>query len=136
MTNNILDKLKVPATGLIITGILNLIFGALILISQLARSLGVLGEENIPIDEAQRAGYYFGKFAGIGIGFLSLILAPIIIFGAIKMMKGKSRGLALFASILAILPFTSCCFLLGAVFGIWSLIVLSKSDVKAIFQSN
>jgi len=65
---------------------------------------------------------------------LALIAAPIIIYGAIQMMKGRKLGLAKASAILAIIPFTSCCFLIGVPIGIWALTVLSKPDVKAFFR--
>jgi hypothetical protein len=57
---------------------------------------------------------------------LSLVAAPMIIYGAVKMLNGSSYGWAKASSILAIIPFTSCCFLIGAPIGIWALVVLSN----------
>jgi hypothetical protein len=51
------------------------------------------------------------------------------------MMKLRSRGLALTASILAMIPFTSPCCLLGLPVGIWSMLVLSKPEVSAAFEA-
>lgn len=79
-------------------------------------------------------GFFAGFFGSTAFGVLSLLIAPVIIFGAIQMMKGRKYDLSKTAAILAVIPFTSCCFLLGAPFGIWALMVLSKPDVKAFFN--
>ena len=71
---------------------------------------------------------------GIAQNGLSLVANIVILIGAIKMRKCQSYGLAMTASILCILCDWGCCCLgLGA--GIWSLVVLSKPEVKAAFQS-
>jgi len=57
----------------------------------------------------------------------------IIIGGALQMLRFRSWGLALAASILAMVNFGSCCCGLGLPVGIWSLVVLASSDVKAAF---
>jgi hypothetical protein len=62
-----------------------------------------------------------------------VILAPIIIFGAIKMMKGQNRTLAMAAAVLSIVPITCCAFPLGMIFGIWALVVMMNPEVKAYF---
>ena len=70
---------------------------------------------------------------GIAQNGLSLVANIVILIGAIKMRKCQSYGLAITASILCILCDWGCCCLgLGA--GIWSLVVLSKPEVKAAFQ--
>jgi hypothetical protein len=56
-----------------------------------------------------------------------------IIVGAVQMMRLKSYGWAMTASILALLP-CSPAGLLGLAMGIWSLIVLNRPPVRAAFQ--
>lgn len=133
--NDTLQKVRPPAIALIVVGALNGGLGLLMLASGLLRLVGAINTGPAPTDEAQRTGYLVGTLVGYGLGFISLILAPAIIFGAVKMVKGQSFGLAKAAAVLAILPLTSCCFLAGIPIGIWSLIVLNKPDVKALFQS-
>lgn len=134
MSKEILDKLKVPGIGLIFTGVINGCLGALALISGLLRFSGIAGKEKLPIDEAERIGYLMGTFGGYGVGVLSLIVAPVIVFGGIKLIKGESRGLVIASAILSILPVTSCCFFIGIIFGVWTLVVLRNPDVKLLFQ--
>jgi hypothetical protein len=40
------------------------------------------------------------------------------------------------AAILAILPVTSCCFIVSIIFGVWTLVLLRNPEVKLYFQSD
>lgn len=133
MMNEVSEKLKFPAIGLLVGSILNLLIGLVVLVSGLLRLTGIMGKESLPVNEAERAGFVFGTFVGYGFGFLSILFAPVIFYGALKMLKGEKYGLAKTAAILAVIPL-SCCFPLSAIFGVWALIVLSKPEVKAAFQ--
>ena len=126
--------MKAPAIALIVAGALNAVIGLLTVLSGLLRLSGINGRETLPTNEAERFGFYVGTFIAYGGGVLGLLAAPVIIYGAIQMLKGNKYGLAKTAAILAIVPLTSCCFLLGIPVGIWALIVLAKPEVKAIFQ--
>jgi len=70
--------------------------------------------------------------------FALVLLLPslgiIIAWGGWMMKNLQSRGLAVTASILALLPCQPV-FIFGPIFGIWSLIVLNRSDVKAAFKA-
>jgi membrane protease YdiL (CAAX protease family) len=134
MNGDGLQTLKGPAIALIITGCLNGGIGLLTLLSGLMRLSGVSGTETMPTDKAERFGYILGTTATYAIALLSLVAAPIVVFGALKMIKGTKKGLAKASAILSILPFTSCCFLLGIPVGIWALVVLGKPEVSAIFE--
>ena len=81
----------------------------------------------------ERFGFFAGQIAWSFVLLLGLFAAPVIIYGAVKMFNGSSYGWAKAASILAIIPFTSCCFLIGAPIGIWALVVLSRPEVKMFF---
>lgn len=135
MTNDILGKLKGPAIGLIITGVSNALFGLYLIISNVAQyAMGTIQQDFS--SDAERIGFNVG-FWGISLlGLISLILAPIIVFGGVKMMKGKSYGFAKATAILAIIPFTSCCFIVGVPFGIWALVVLKSPEVIAFFNGD
>jgi hypothetical protein len=50
-----------------------------------------------------------------------------------KMKKLERYGLAMTASILAMLPCSLCC-VLGLPIGIWALVVLMKPEVKSAFH--
>ncbi len=133
MTSDIESKIKPPAIGLIVVGILNLPFSiylVLTVVMQLA-----LGEFNRPFaDDTTRMTFYI-VFYGIGIlGLIGTAIAPVLIYGGIQMRKGKKYRFARIASVLAIIPITSSCFLVGIPVGIWSFFVLRNPDVKAYFD--
>jgi hypothetical protein len=125
-------QIQPAAICLIITGALNAALGLLGIISQIIQ-LSNPAKRSIPGSEAERISYVSGQFIASSNFFLSLVAAPIIIYGAVKLLNGSSYGWAKAASILAIVPITSCCFLAGAPIGIWALVVLSKPEVKMFF---
>jgi hypothetical protein len=61
-----------------------------------------------------------------------LLIGIAMIVGAVRMLRLQSYGWATTASILALLP-CSPAGVLGVAMGIWSLIVLSRPDVRAAF---
>ncbi len=60
----------------------------------------------------------------------------VIIFGAAQMMRMRSWGLALTASILAMVNFGSCCCLIGLHAGIWSIVVCVNHEVREAFEAS
>lgn len=133
MTNDVLGKVKAPAIGLLVTGILNILLGLYFIASAAMRIMWGALDQKFASD-AEQTWFYVGFFGSTAFGILSLLIAPVVIFGAVQMMKGRKYGLSKTAAILAVIPFTSCCFLIGIPFGIWALVVLSKPDVKAVFN--
>lgn len=69
---------------------------------------------------------------GAAVALAMAALNGFVLFGAIKMLRLQSRGLAMAACIVALLP-CSCCCILGLPFGIWGLVVLNKPEVKSHF---
>ncbi len=70
----------------------------------------------------------------IGLMFLvSIPLAILIAMGAYRMRRLELYGLAMFASIAAMLPCHPG-FLIGLPIGLWSLMVLLRPEVKAAFR--
>ncbi len=133
MMNDTLNKLKAPAIGLIIAGAFNAVSGLFFLASVLKRySQGAL--DRTFSEEAEQFGFYIGFWGTAVLGILGFLVAPVIIYGAIQMMRGRSFGLSRTAAILAVSPLTSCCFIIGVPFGIWALVVLAQPDVKALFR--
>ena len=131
--NDTLNKLKAPAIGLIIAGAFNAVSGLYFLVSVLIQySRGAL--DRTFSEEAEQFGFYIGFWGTAVLGVLGFLVAPIVIYGAIQMMRGRSFSLARTAAILAVIPLTSCCFIIGIPFGIWALVVLAQPDVKALFR--
>jgi hypothetical protein len=68
-------------------------------------------------------------------GGLVLVASLFVVLAGIRMMQHGSYGLAIFGSILALIPcVTSPCCILGIPFGIWSLVVLMSPEVKTTFR--
>jgi len=105
-----------------------------VLLSGLARLAGNSPPEHLAND-AQRFGYLFGTVVSYGAAVASLLVAPVVIVGGISMLQGKRLSLARSAAILAIIPVTSCCCLVGIPVGIWALRVLKNPEVEAYFRS-
>jgi len=75
-----------------------------------------------------------GRAVGFVIGFSFVIGWWIVVFfGALKMKKLQSHGLAVTSSILAMIPCGGLCCLFGLPLGIWSLVVLNRPEVKDAF---
>jgi amino acid transporter len=67
-------------------------------------------------------------------GFLA-VLSAFVFFGALRMKNLQSYGLAMAAAIVACLPCCGPCLgCLSLPLGIWSLIVLTRPDVKQSFR--
>ena len=62
-----------------------------------------------------------------------VVVNLLIIGGAVQMMRFKTWGFALAASIIAMLNFGTFCCVLGLPVGIWSLVILVQPDVKQAF---
>ena len=131
MTDDVLRALKTPSIGLIVTGVINAIYGILSIAGNIYQYVTKQGTFAAPF---QTDALHVGAIIGIALPIISLAFSPVIIFGAIQMMKGRKYGLSKAAAVLAVIPFTSCCFLIGIPFGIWALRVLSQPDVEAFFN--
>ena len=135
-------KLAAPGIILIIVGALN-VLGALYFA---ANGAIVLALPPAQLDQMMRDNPFVqGQkptpelLRGVGIGYLVVgalgVLASILeIVGGINMMRVRGYGMAMFGSILAMIPCISPCCLLGLVPGIWGLVVLMQPDVKNAFQ--
>jgi hypothetical protein len=140
------SKVSTPGVLLIVVGILNLLGGLYYAVSGVnsmlnpqAAMAGMNAEQARQLEQAgmtpeqivHGTAIVFLVFAGIAV-----IAALITLFGGVKMRNLQSHGLAVFGSILALLPCispTGCC-LLGQIAGIWALVVLMSQDVKSAFR--
>lgn len=72
---------------------------------------------------------------GILYSLLGVGLGGLIAFGGLQMTKFRMYGVAIAASIVAMVPcFSCCCCAIGVPVGIWALVVLSRQEVKAAFR--
>lgn len=125
------SKVKGPAIALIVITVLGILAQLLSLVMNLA------GMSQVPAGmppEAERWVTMMSGGLGILATVLSLAIGGLIIFGATKMMNLQSYGLAMAASIVAMVPCLSPCCCLGIPVGIWAIVVLNNAEVKAAFR--
>jgi hypothetical protein len=120
-----------PATGLLITAIVG---GAIQVLGLFINMLGAgLGSITATGSEEQIINWISGGF-GVASAAVGLLIAGLIIYASMEMKKLRQWGLAMAASILAMVPCISPCCILGLPMGIWSLVILMRDDVKAAFR--
>jgi hypothetical protein len=120
-----------PAVGLIVTAIL----GALVQIVSLVRLL--LMHTPMPANGQMPGQAWVAMLSGpvgVAVSIIAILMSVVILLGALKMKKLESYGLAMTASILAMIPCLSPCCVIGLPIGIWALVVLSKPEVKSAFH--
>ncbi len=125
-------KVKGPAIGLIVTAILGAI------VNLFALGWNIAGPKGEPIPnldpELERIIEMFGGTLGIVSAIIAIVFAGLILYGALKMKKLEGYAWAMTAAILALIPCTSPCCVIGLPIGIWALVVLLQSEVKAQFH--
>jgi hypothetical protein len=126
------DQVNGPAIGLIITGALNIV---LALGRGVMTMLGI-GASTIQSTNNADADKVLAIFSTFGLVFaiVGVLGGIFILFGAMKMRRLESYGLCMAASIVAMIPCLSACCLVGLPIGIWSLVILSKPEVKSAFH--
>lgn len=110
-------KVKVPGIGLMLAGAMSVM---VLLLAMFVLSVRV-----------SSSGGTRASFAMI-VPLAVSVLGVSVILGGWSMMRMRRYGLCVAASILAMI--TPPGFLLGLPFGIWALIVLSRSDVREAFE--
>jgi GYF domain 2 len=131
-----LDKVRVPAIGLIVSSALSFvmsIYGLATIRSvgaQMQQINSMMAQANN--QQAQQFVNMFAKFFsgpfGVANYMFQILIAVLIFVGALKMLKLRSYEFAYAAGILAVIPcITPCCgWILGLIFGIWAMTVLGK----------
>jgi hypothetical protein len=117
-----------PSTGLLVSGILNVVFSVLALIGNLA-GMGMGAMEGGREGWQSMASGTYGMIWNV----VFIAVGALVIFGSQKMKKLENYGLAMASAILTVIPCTTCC-LWGIPIGIWAIITLSKSEVKSAFH--
>jgi GYF domain 2 len=123
------DQVTGPAIGLMVVAILGFLGQAFGLVWRLFFSAIAAAQSNQPEWVT-----YFQGTAGIVSSILGILSSILVLFGALKMKKLESHGLAMAVSIIAMIPCVSPCCLIGIPIGIWSLVMLSKPEVKSAFH--
>ncbi len=129
------NKVKGPAFALIVLGVLGILGAIWGFISPTDPEVirNALEQGNMDAEQVDMTIGFVSKFA-VGINIVQLAMAGLLVFAGSQMLKLKSWGLAVTASIVAMIPCWCCC-ILGVPVGIWALIVLLDKDVKAAFQT-
>ncbi len=65
----------------------------------------------------------------------SVCLFGLAVFAGVSMLNLRRWGLCVAGAIVMIVPCTDCCCCLGLASGVWSLIVLTRPDVRKAFES-
>jgi hypothetical protein len=126
-----------PAIALLVTGILNLSLAVIDLIARIYM-LSNFAPGQAPPNLPPFLQEVFNNRSAIAFGIatdaVGIILAILIMVGSMKMRRLESYGLSMTASIVSMLPCITACCCLGIPFGIWSLIVLNRPEVRSCFH--
>jgi hypothetical protein len=106
--------------------------GVVLILGRLASM--VSGPEREITDEARRLGYLTASIFFPLVSLISILAAPVIIYGGIQMLKARRYSIAMLAAILALIPLSSICCIPAIPIGIWALIVLRDPEVRACFE--
>ena len=128
-------RVQQPATGLIVTAVVGLILHSAMLLLHLL-GIGIVSQVGVPdADEQQVFEFFAQATTGVCQSVIGIVVAIVILLGAQKMKQLEAYGFALTSAILAMIPCISPCCLVGLPYGIWSIVVLSESQVKHAFRS-
>ena len=123
------SKVKGPALGLMVTAGL----GVLAALAWIALTLFPIGGDPADLYGEQFA--FLSGAVGIGFSLVGIAICGFIYWGAQKMKNLESWGIALGASIVAMIPCLSPCCYVGLPIGIWAIVVLLNDEVKRAFKS-
>lgn len=124
------EQVNGPAIGLIVVAVLGALAQVAALIMNLAGA-SFMAHSRMP--QEAWANMFSGTM-GVVSSIIGILVSGLILLGAMKMKKLESYGLAMAATILAMVPCVSPCCLLGLPIGIWALVVLLKPEVKSAFH--
>lgn len=132
-----------PAIALIVVGVLDLLHGLFTSGVNLLNMINGAPPEIPPnIRDNPDAQFMidfmenYGHATNVGVSVFMLFLSALMLFGAIQFLQRKSYGLALAASIIAVIPCTGimdCC-IVEIGLGIWALVVILQAKTKAEFN--
>jgi hypothetical protein len=128
-TSGAAERVSAPAIGLIVVAAVGFLFQALGL------AMNALGVTFGQMEGGQEAWMSLASGSlGIVSSIIGILISGLILFGALKMRKLESYGLAMASSIVAMIPCISPCCIIGLPIGIWALVVLTKPEVKGAFH--
>ena len=80
---------------------------------------------------AEQVGQVVGGLAG---GSIGIVMDILVILGAYNLMNLKKYSMAMTGAVIACIPCCGPCFVLGIPFGIWALVLLNNTEIKAHFD--
>ena len=129
-----LQAVKGPAIALIAIASLGVAYYGLNALFALFHG-GMIFHRQMPPNIPPQMRAFIQGMRGPMAGVISLVIAAVngfVLFGAVEMLRLRNYGVAMVASIVAMLP-CQCCCLLGLPAGIWALVTLNKPEVKSQF---
>jgi hypothetical protein len=132
------DRVRGPAISLIVLGVVGAVayLASFAVDPIVAALLQALERPEREVRQSVQFLHPFGWGFDIAQIVVGLIGSAFIIYAGVQMKNLRKHTLAMVASVLVMVPFcSSCCCIIGIPIGIWSLVVLSKSEVKEAFTS-
>ena len=130
-TTDVYRQVSGPSVGLLVTGIISGIISLIGLISSFfVAGIGPFMQEKI----GDKYSEFIGGIFSIAFYFIAILVGAFIIYAALKMKELNRWGLCVAASILAMLPCTNPCCIVGLPIGIWCLVILMRPEVKEAFH--
>ncbi|SRR6266540_4509823 len=133
-SSNPRQRVQGPAVYLIVVSGLSVALCALYLILHLVGST-FARPQSTGNPEVDRVLELFSGGLGVAYYLLGIAINGFIILGSCRMLKLRNYGLCMAAGIAALVPCVTLCCCLGLPGGIWALVVLSRPEVKAAFES-
>jgi hypothetical protein len=146
------SKVNAPATGLLVYGILSSVlafFGIMMAALNMAGMNPLMNNQQQEMEKlkdqmgAEQAEFMdqINKFSALTSGPLGLVSNGIVLAIGIltivtsnRMKKFQGHTMSIVVSVLACIPCTSGCCFVGIPIGIWAIVVLLDSNVKAAFR--
>ena len=135
------SRVRFPAYALLFVGVLGLLGNCVCGLGvaslppppdNVARPPGMTDEEFESYQLGAESSVFFKMNAVLASVCAALIVYPIVIAGAVGMVKLRWFPLAWMAALFALLP-CSLVWVIGLPVGVWTMVVLSQTDVKAAF---
>jgi hypothetical protein len=133
------ELVNVPSMLIIVLGGLGVLLSLLGIVGSLGGSNDFAMQlvKALPPEQQAKFGQMLASSrggSGIFQNIIGIACAAFTVYGGMQMRALKNWGLALAATILAMLPCgSSCCCCLGLPIGIWVIITLTKPEVKSAF---
>lgn len=130
-----LQQVQGPAIGLVVTGVIGILFGLFRLLGSLF-GFGLSAMQDLQ-NLGPGANYlrYISGGAGLVFGIITLATAAFVIWAALQMKQLRGWTISVVGSIVAMVPCIGPCCIVGIPIGIWALVILMKPEVKAAFTS-